>query len=164
MLKLNVGVARKVGEASYGSRGASVNLELEVESGLAADTDALRDRVRHLFCMARAAVEEELSQNQSTPTSQSDGAVSGPQRGNGHRANGKGIRQTASHKQLDYVRQLARQINGLGVRRLDSLAEKMFGKPVAGLGSLEASGLIDTLKSIKSGQIDIDAALNGVTT
>ena len=37
MLKLNIGLSRKVGEANFGSRGASVNLELEVESGLVRD-------------------------------------------------------------------------------------------------------------------------------
>ena len=33
-LKLNIGFSRKVGERDYGSRGASANLELELESGL----------------------------------------------------------------------------------------------------------------------------------
>lgn len=60
MLKLNVGLSRKIGEANYGSRGASVNLELEVESGLAGDPAALQDRIRSLYRLARAAVDEEL--------------------------------------------------------------------------------------------------------
>ena len=34
MLKLNAGFSRKIGEPNYGSRGASVNIELEVESNL----------------------------------------------------------------------------------------------------------------------------------
>ncbi len=61
MLKLNVGLSRKVGEPNYGSRGASVYLELEVESALAGDPDALRERVRRLFGLARASVDEELN-------------------------------------------------------------------------------------------------------
>jgi hypothetical protein len=32
-LKLNVGLSRKIGEENYGSRGASVNLELELDAG-----------------------------------------------------------------------------------------------------------------------------------
>ena len=40
MLKLNAGISRKVGEPNYGSRGATVHLELEVESHLIQDPDA----------------------------------------------------------------------------------------------------------------------------
>jgi hypothetical protein len=61
MLKLNVGCSRKVGEANYGSRGASVSLELEFESILATDPQLLQARIRSLFRSAQAAVDEELS-------------------------------------------------------------------------------------------------------
>ncbi len=61
MLKLNAGFSRKVGEANYGSRGASVNVELEVESNLISDPDALMSRIRNLFTIARQAVDGELN-------------------------------------------------------------------------------------------------------
>ena len=60
MIKLNVGVSRKVGEPNYSSRGASVNVELELESSAAQDAHVLHDRIRHLFAVARDAVAEEL--------------------------------------------------------------------------------------------------------
>ncbi len=61
MLKLNAGLSRKVGEPNYGSRGASVNVELEVESSLISDPDGLLNRIRGLFDLARKSVDEELN-------------------------------------------------------------------------------------------------------
>ena len=58
MIKLNAGFSRKVGEANFGSRGASVNLELELESGQ--DAEKMHEKIRALFGLARKAVDEEL--------------------------------------------------------------------------------------------------------
>jgi hypothetical protein len=65
---------------------------------------------------------------------------------------------------LDYIQQLARQIRGLGVRRLETLANRMFSKPMANISSFEASSLIDTLKAIKTGGMNLDNAHNGAAT
>jgi len=65
MLKLNAGFSRKIGEPNYGSRGASVNVELEVESSLINDPEALTGRIRKLFDLARRSVDEELGNTHS---------------------------------------------------------------------------------------------------
>ena len=60
-LKLNVGLSRKVGERNYGSRGASVNIEVELGSALIKNTGKLQERIRQLFALVRASLCEELN-------------------------------------------------------------------------------------------------------
>ena len=176
MLHLNIGFSRKVGEANYGSRGASVNLEIEVESGLVRDPGQLQDKIDYLFGLAKSSVDAQLRGNgHSEPApaaSPPDRNGNGVPNGNGHNSgngahaatgnngngNGNGSHR-ASEKQMNFVNQLARGIRGLGVRRLESLTGKMFGKPLVDLTSLDASALIDTLKAVKEGRVSLDAAL-----
>ena len=60
MIKLNVGASRKVSDNHYGSRGGCVNVELELDSSLALDSQKLKDHIRKLFDLANASLEEEL--------------------------------------------------------------------------------------------------------
>jgi hypothetical protein len=63
MIKLNVGASRKVSDNHYGSRGGNVNIEVELDSSLALDSQKLRDHIRKLFDLANASLEEELQAN-----------------------------------------------------------------------------------------------------
>ena len=187
-LKTNVGVSRKVSDNQYGSRGASVNLEVELDSALIQEPQRFLDRIRQVFRLAQQAIDEELNRQQGNGTANhatnAAGNGQGTQtshngNGNGHAAtngnghqtngngqatNGNGNRQTgniASEKQLNFAKQLAKGIPNLGVRKLETLVQKMCGKPLAALTTLDASGLIDTLKSIKAGEIDLNSVLEG---
>jgi hypothetical protein len=59
-VKLNIGLSRKVGEPNYGSRGASIHLEVEMENGVLNDPALMRDRVQDLYALARQSVDNEL--------------------------------------------------------------------------------------------------------
>lgn len=181
-LKLNVGLTKKVGLPNYGSLGASCHLELELSASLLHDDlDGFHKQVKSAFVACAQAVNDELTRCQPTtspqpalpqpaqpqlaPPQPAPAAAPAPGRteatscavSNGQVSNG----QIATDKQLKYVQVLARQVTSVGTRRLESLARRLYGKPPAELTSLQASGLIDTLKAIKDGQLDVDAALNG---
>ncbi len=184
-MKLNVGLSKKQGQPDFGSLGASCHVEVELDGSLLrSDLEAFHKHVRNAFTACRQAVHDELSRHQGqsatngSPASAAyapaasrpngNGMQNGNHGGNGGNGNtnGSGVANGngshgASSKQMEYIQQLARQIKGLGVRRLDTLAQRMFGKPVAGLTSLDASGLIDMLKAIKAGEINLDNALSG---
>jgi hypothetical protein len=170
-MKFNVGMHRKVGQPNYSSLGASCNVEVELSGSLVFDDpNAFQQHVREVYAACERAVDEQLGTMQKlNGSSNGDAHAEPPARHNGdtdvgqHNGNGAAARQV-TEKQLGYIRQLAGQINGLGVRKLESLSQNMFGKPVAGLTSLDASGMIDYLKGIKEAEVDLQAAIKGVAT
>ncbi len=156
-LKANVGLSKKVGLPDYGSLGASCSVELELEASLLErDPAAFQGRVRQVYQACQQAVTEELNRH----LAHQDGQASSKAEGNdaGH-PNGN-LRHQASDKQLTYLRQLADQVPDLGVGRLTAMAQRMFEKPLTELNSLDASSLIDMLKEIKAGRLEIPT-LNG---
>jgi len=133
MLKINAGFSRKIGEPNFGSRGASVNVELELESGLIAEPDALAGRIRKLFDLARQSVDDELA-GEPQPKDRSN---------NGSAPNGRDTR-TATSSQIRAIRAICDRHN-LDAARL--AIEKFRVHRVEDLTVREASALIDELKS-----------------
>lgn len=150
MLKLNVGFNRKTGEANYGSRGASVTLELELDSGLACDGERLKDRIRQLFQLAKSSVDEELA-GTATGGHAADYEASGNGKSSGSvPANGRRRDNTrrATASQVRALNAIAdrRQLDLAGI-----LAQRFGTREPAELSIVEASGLIDELKGAGNG-------------
>ncbi len=61
MLRLNTGIARKIGLPNYGSAGASCNLEIELDAGLFQDLEHLQQVVRRAYAACNHAVQHELA-------------------------------------------------------------------------------------------------------
>ena len=144
-LRLNVGASRKVTDNNYGSKGASVNLEIELDTALLQDTAKLQEKVRHVFGLVRTALELELNgagQNGSngvSPGDQSDHTA----HANGHSsqdsrprpattAQVKALRAISRNHDVDLDEYLHRQFR---VKRPDDLTIK------------QASVAIDELKA-----------------
>jgi len=148
MIKLNAGVSRKVGQPNFGSRGASVNVELELESSATQDANVLHDRIRRLFAIARDAVDEELGmsgQAGAPQAGQQPGASPRPAaNGNGHTV------RPASEAQIRAINAICSRLG------LDPHAEahRRLGRGIQELTLPEASSLIDALKAAQNGQDD----------
>lgn len=153
-LRLNIGLSKKVGLPDYGSLGASANLELELDSAAVSDPDRLRQQVRYLFGLAKASVEEELSQQQATLSQTAPpGRRSAPpahngngqhaSAANGHRPAGRSNGRAATASQVRAIKTIAQRQR----LHLASLLEP-FGVPtVEDLSLPQASQLIDALKA-----------------
>jgi hypothetical protein len=168
-LKLNVGLSKKIGQPNYGSLGASCNMEVELDSLLLHnDVEGFHHRVRQAFTACRQAVQDELSRLSGPTADIDDAGHDATTTSNGNHAEaqtgGAGSGYRVTRKQLEYAQLLAGQIRGLGVRRLEAFADRLFSKPLADLSSVEGSGLIDELKAIKAGVIELDEILNEAAT
>ena len=149
-IKLNVGLAQKIGEANYGSRGASIDLEIELDSTLVLEPDKLRDRIRQLFALVRTSLAEELKggSQQNAPALPSvnppTAAVTPTPNGNGKsngRANGMRL---ATPPQITKIRSL------IEAQKLDLdtvLRERYHVQRPEELTVRQASDLIDSLKA-----------------
>jgi hypothetical protein len=150
-LRLNVGLSRKVGEANYGSRGASVNVELEVDGSLIGDPDKLKERIRQLFSLVRSSLTEELNGNNHTHPPDQDRNAQNPSPP--HRSAENGSRRTAvqpsnlsrpaTQSQIKAIYAIAHS------QHLDLVAfllERFQVRQPADLTVPEASQVIDELK------------------
>ena len=145
MIKLNVGACRKVSDNHYGSKGGNVNIELELDSSLALDSQKLRDHIRKLFDLANASLTEELQANNEPACVEDshhhrDGAnLNG--NGNGNAVTVTPVRY-ATEKQIICIQGLARK-HGVPVPELLKHAGvRVFND----LSVRQASQIIESLK------------------
>lgn len=144
-LKLNAGLSRKVADGNYGSRGASVNLELELDSALVNDPPKLQEKIKKLFTLVRTSVDEELNGNH--PTS-SEPKPAEPSNGNGQNGHKNGNRRQATQSQIRAIHAIARN------RRIDVakfLNERFHVNRPEALDIKTASLVIDALKADQEG-------------
>ena len=146
MIKLNVGASRKVSDNHYGSRGGNVNIELELDSSLALDSQKLRDHIRKLFDLANASLSEEL-QVSNEPTSveelrnqPNESSFNG--NGAGHAVTAAPVRY-ASEKQILCIQGLARKYGIPVPELLKQAGVRVFND----LSVKQASAMIESLKS-----------------
>ena len=163
-VKLNIGLSRKVGEASFGSRGASINLEVELDNGVLNDPGLLRDRVQDLYVLARQSVDEELQRPAEAGPSEPShtngnehGRISHAANGNGHKngrvTNGHGPNNGNGHGRIEVARATQSQIRAIfaiskrhGLDPHTVISERYRVHKMEDLTIREASALIDDLK------------------
>lgn len=137
-LKVNVGLTRKVGESNYGSRGASVNVELELDGSLVNEPAKLKEKIAQAFSLVRTSLDAELN--------------GGNGNGNGHAsANGKNgtTAPTAASKGRPATQSQVRAIQSIcrdkGINLAGFLGDYRVSR-AEDLSVKQASEIIDKLK------------------
>jgi hypothetical protein len=136
MIRLNVGLSRKVGQANFGSKGGSVNLEIELAD---LDNNKLRESIHKLFSLAKQSLEDELGtegqDSQEKPVVQVSVQPSGQTLQEAVAIQGRLV----TGKQLSFLQNLARtQRRNLGLE-----CEQAFQTFPERLTSKQASQLIE---------------------
>ncbi len=171
-MKVQLGLAKKIGQPDYGSLGASCNIELELDGGLLFnDLDGLQQKVRAAYTVCRQAVDDELASQTGSSSSalnshgadhvsthtngrdHSDGdtaARGNPNRDcggangsqNGHQSNGN--RRAATSAQVRALHSIATRQN---FNLTDLIRERFHIFKAEELSLREASQLIDELNA-----------------
>lgn len=143
-LKINVGLSRKVGEDNYGSRGASINIEMELDGSLANDPAKLQQRIRQLFGLVRDSVTEEL--NGTTAPAKGNQATSGNP-GNGRNGNSSPPSKTARQATESQVKAIFAITRSKGLDMTRLLRDQFQVDRPEKLSLKQASALIDRLNN-----------------
>jgi len=153
-LRLNVGASKKVGETNYGSRGASVNVEMELDTSLVSDPAKLQDKIRQLFALVRTSLAEELNGGGHAPNGTRNG--NGAQEHHAHTNGGadqsavpdnrqrNGSPRPATQSQIKALFAISKSQH---VNLSQLLRERFNVSRPDDLSIKEASQLIDSLKS-----------------
>ena len=140
MIRLNVGLSRKIGQANYGSKGGSVNLEVEVAD---LDHNKLRESIAKLFGLAKQSLEDELGSEcqevQDKPIVQVSVKPEGQTLQDVLTSNARLV----TSKQLSFLQNLAR----VQRRNLEQECEQAFQTSPERLNSKQASTLIERWRS-----------------
>ena len=147
-LKLNLGLSRKMGEPNYGSRGASINLEVEIDSSLVGEPTKFQERVRRLYGLVRTSLAEELKGNGHTAHASTTGAANAKE----HAAsNGSDHSSTKGDKPRPATSAQVKAINAIAVRQNINIVPYLLNRIGVGrVGDLtiqQASQVIDDLRA-----------------
>ncbi len=165
-MKLTIGSSKKLGQPGFGSIGASVHFELEVDSTLVAEPDRLQERIRELFGLAKASIDEELHVEPTQPAANTPRSTAQPatpprqphangrngasrSTTNGYRSNGNGRQPTNNPlpATASQIRALHAIANRQGLNLEAVLQDRFDISDAATLTVAEASQMIDDLNA-----------------
>jgi hypothetical protein len=161
-MKTTVTVRKSIYLTDRDSGDIVCSIELETaQDALLTAPDAYHRQVRAVIESCRKVVNGEAVRDEPpqeiAPVAVTGSVIPERPRNGGEQKNGA----RASDKQLVYLRQLARLVPAVGLRRLEEVAQNVCGKATVVLSTSEASRLIDSLKAVKAGEVDINQILPG---
>ena len=144
-VRINVGVAKKVGQPNFGSAGATCNVEFELDGGYDnGSTERFQDAVRRAYGACRDAVELELTTQEQGSKPQLGGQHQSPL--NNRVANQSNPRTQTRGATTSQVRAIHAIANRNGVAVAGVLGQFNVSRP-EDLSIRDASSLIDQLKN-----------------
>ena len=144
-VKINVGVAKKIGQPDFGSAGATCNVEFELDGGFDnGSTERFQDAVRRAYAACREAVESELTSHKEGSKPQPGGQHQSPPTNPVTNQSNSGTQiRGATASQVRAIHAIA---NGNGVALAGALGRFNVTRPDE-LSIRDASSLIDQLKN-----------------